>query len=233
MRWFDYVIDFEDFLYLLPGIALSLSARARLMRAYAEGSRIPAGSGLSGAETAQFVMRAAGITGVGIEPAVGELSDHYDPGNKVLRLSPDVYAGRSLAAMGVAAHEAGHAIQDASRSPGLVVRNVIVPLANLGSQVFWLLIVAGVVMGLIRLIMLGIIVFSLVVALQLLNLPVEFDASRRGRRMLLSAGLVSVEEEPVVVRVLDAAAWTYVAASLTGAFTPLYDLVRFGRKSGE
>lgn len=113
------------------------------------------------------------------------------------------------------------------------MRNVIVPLANLGSQVFWLLIVAGVVMGLIRLIMLGIIVFSLVVALQLLNLPVEFDASRRGRRMLLSAGLVSVEEEPVVVRVLDAAAWTYVAASLTGAFTPLYDLVRFGRKSGE
>ena len=226
MIWLDYL------LFLLPGIALSIWAQARIMRAYAEGSRIPAGSGLTGAETAQLVMRAGGVTGVGIEPVAGELSDHYDPRNKVLRLSPDVYAGRSLAAMGVAAHEAGHAIQDASGYPGLVARNVIVPLATLGSQVFWLLIAAGLLLGMFRLIILGIILFSMVVVFQLLNLPVEFDASRRGREILLSAGLVSVEEERVVARVLNAAAWTYVAAALTGVLTLLYYLARFGVLGG-
>ncbi len=222
MIWLDYL------LFLLPGIALSMWAQARIMWAYAEGSRIPAGSGLTGAETAQIVMRAGGVTGVGIEPVAGELSDHYDPRNKVLRLSPDVYAGRSLAAMGVAAHEAGHAIQDASGYPGLVARNVIVPLATLGSQVFWLLIAAGLMLGMFRLIILAITLFSMVVVFQLLNLPVEFDASRRGREILLSAGLVSVEEERVVGRVLNAAAWTYVAAALTGMLTLLYYLARFG-----
>jgi Zn-dependent membrane protease YugP len=226
MIWLDYL------LFLLPGIALSIWAQARIMRAYAEGSRIPAGSGLTGAETAQLVMRAGGVSGVGIEPVAGELSDHYDPRNKVLRLSPDVYAGRSLTAMGVAAHEAGHAIQDASGYPGLVARNVIVPLATLGSQVFWLLIAAGLLVGMFRLIILGIILFSMVVVFQLLNLPVEFDASRRGREVLLSAGLVSVEEERVVARVLNAAAWTYVAAALTGVLTLLYCLTRFGVLGG-
>jgi uncharacterized protein len=223
MIWLDYL------LFLLPGIALSMWAQARIMRAYAEGSRIPAGAGLTGAETAQLVMRAGGVTGVGIEPVAGELSDHR---NKVLRLSPDVYAGRSLAAMGVAAHEAGHAIQDASGYPGLVARNFIVPLATLGSQVFWLLIMAGLMLGMFRLIILGIILFSMVVVFQLLNLPVEFDASRRGREILLSAGLVSVEEERLVGRVLNAAAWTYVAAARTGVLTLLYYLARFGVLGG-
>jgi len=222
MLWFDYL------LFLLPGMIVSSWAQARIMRAYAEGSRIPTASGLSGAETAQLVMRAGGVTGVGIEPVAGELSDHYDPRTKVLRLSPDIYAGRSIAAMGVAAHEAGHAIQDASGYPGLVVRNFIVPLASLGSQVFWLLILAGSMLGMFRLIVAGIILFSLVVLFQLLNLPVEFDASRRGRQILLSAGMVSVEEEQAVARVLNAAAWTYVAAALTGVLTLLAYLVRFG-----
>jgi Zn-dependent membrane protease YugP len=222
MLWFDYL------LFLLPGMLVSTWAQARIMRAYAEGSRIPAGSGLSGAETAQLVMRAGGVTGVGIEPVVGELSDHYDPRSKVLRLSRDVYAGRSLAAMGVAAHEAGHAIQDATGYPGLTVRNFIVPLASLGSQVFWLLIAAGMMLGMFRLIIVGIVLFSLVVFFQVLNLPVEFDASRRGRQILLSAGLVSVEEEQAVARVLNAAAWTYVAAALTGVLTLFAYLSQFG-----
>jgi uncharacterized protein len=226
MLWFDYL------LFLLPGMALSLWAQARIMRAYAEGSRIPASSGLTGAETAQLVMRAAGVTGVAIEPVAGELSDHYDPSRKILRLSRDVYTGRSLAAMGVAAHEAGHAIQDASGYPGLVARNFIVPLASLGSQVFWILIAAGLFLGMFRLIVLGIILFSLVVLFQLLNLPVEFDASRRGRQILLSAGLVNVEQDPVVARVLNAAAWTYVAATLTGVLTLLYYLTQFGLLGG-
>ena len=112
------------------------------------------------------------------------MSDHYDPRHKVLRLSHGVYAGRSLAAVGVAAHEAGHAIQDASRYPGLVVRNLIVPLASIGSTIFWLLIMAGLMLGMMRLVLLGIILFSLTVVFQLINLPVEFNASRRGRQIL-------------------------------------------------
>jgi hypothetical protein len=149
-----------------------------------------------------------------------------------LRLSRDVYEGRSLAAMGVAAHEAGHAIQDATGYPGLVARNSIVPVASLGSQVFWLLILAGMLLGMFRLIVLGIILFSLIVLFQVLNLPVEFDASRRARQILLSAGLVSIEEEPVVARVLNAAAWTYVAAALTGVLWLLSYLTEFGLLGG-
>jgi Zn-dependent membrane protease YugP len=222
MLWFDYL------LFLLPGMLLSTWAQVRILRASAEGSRIPAGSGLSGAETAELVMRAGGVTGVGVEPAEGELSDHYDPRNRVLRLSRGVYAGRSLAAMGVASHEAGHAIQHASGYPGLIARNAIVPVASLGSQVFWMLIAAGLLLGMFRLIIAGIALFTMVVLLQVLNLPAEFDASRRGRQILLSAGLVSVEEEPVVARILSAAAWTYVATALTGAVAMVGDLVRFG-----
>ncbi len=123
-----------------------------------------------------------------IEPVAGQLTDHYDPGHKVLRLSEGVYAGRSVAALGIAAHEAGHAIQDASHYPGLIVRNAIVPVAGLGSTVFWILILAGMFLGMFRLIIAGIILFSATVVFQLINLPVEFDASRRARQMLLSTG---------------------------------------------
>jgi Zn-dependent membrane protease YugP len=123
------VVDLNFVLFALPAIVLALWAQRRISRAYALGSRIPASSGRSGAEAAAVVMNQGGATGVRIEPVAGELSDHYDPRNKVLRLSGEVYDGRSLAALGVAAHEAGHAIQDASGYPGLVVRNLIVPLA--------------------------------------------------------------------------------------------------------
>jgi Zn-dependent membrane protease YugP len=179
-----------------------------------------------------MVMRAEGVTGVGIEPVRGELSDHYDPRHKVLRLSHGVFEGRSLAALGVAAHEAGHAIQDATGYPGLVMRNLIVPLAGIGSQAFWLLIAAGLLLGMMRLVLLGIILFSLLVVFQLVNLPVEFDASRRGRRILLSAGMISPAEERPVADVLNAAAWTYVAATLTSAMTLLYYLFEFGFLGG-
>jgi uncharacterized protein len=223
-------IDF--FLFALPGILLTLWAQARISRAYAAGSRIPAASELTGAQAAIMVMRAAGVTGVAIEPITGELSDHYDPSRRVLRLSHSVYSGRSLAALGVAAHEAGHAIQDASGYPGLVVRNLIVPLASIGSQVFWLLIAAGLLLEMFRLIVLGIILFSLLVVFQLVNLPVEFDASRRGRRILLSTGMITPQEEQPVAAVLNAAAWTYIAATLTSAMTLLYYLFAFGLLGG-
>ncbi len=219
-------------MFAIPGIALSMWAQARISSAYAEGSRIPARAGVTGAEAASMVMQAGGVAGVAIEPVAGELSDHYDPRGKVLRLSQAVYAGRSLAAVGVAAHEAGHAIQDASHYPGMIVRNLIVPMASIGSMLFWVPVMAGLFLGLMKLVMLGIILFSLTVVFQLVNLPVEFNASRRGRQILQSTGLVSPDEDQVVGKVLNAAAWTYVAATLTSVMTLLFYLVQFGLLGG-
>jgi len=227
--WGGYWIEF---MFALPGILLAMWAQARISSAYAEGSRIPAASGLSGAEAAYYVMQAGGVSGVGIEPVAGQLTDHYDPGSKVLRLSEGVYASRSLSALGIAGHEAGHAIQDATGYPGLVVRNLIVPLAGIGSNAFWILIVLGALLHITGLILLGILLFSVTVAFQLVNLPVEFDASRRARQALLSTGLVSVEEDRTVGKVLNAAAWTYVAATLTSVLILLSYLYRFGFLGG-
>jgi Zn-dependent membrane protease YugP len=223
---------FDYFLFALPGIVLSMWAQARISTAYAAGSRVPAASGLSGAEAAALVMKSGGVTGVAIEPVAGELSDHYDPSRKILRLSNGVYADRSLAAVGVAAHEAGHAIQDASHYPGLVVRNLIVPMASIGSSLFWVPVVAGLMFGLNRLILLGIVLFSITVVFQLVNLPVEFNASRRGRQILLSTGAISAQEDQMVGKVLSAAALTYVAATLTSVLQLLYFLARFGMLRG-
>jgi Zn-dependent membrane protease YugP len=225
-------LTIDYFLFALPGLLLSMWAQARISSAYAAGSRIPARAGITGAEAAALVMRAGGVASVAIEPVAGELSDHYDPSHKVLRLSQGVYGGRSLAAVGVAAHEAGHAIQDASHYPGLVVRNLIVPMASVGSMLFWVPVIAGLVLGMMRLVAVGIILFSLTVVFQLVNLPVEFNASRRGRQMLLSTGLVSADEDEVVGKVLNAAAWTYVAATLTSVMTLLFYLFQFGLVGG-
>lgn len=212
----------DYFLFAIPGLLLTLWAQHRIKTAYAEGSRIAAESGLTGAQAAEAIMRSSGAAGVAIEPTAGLLTDHYDPQGKVLRLSEGVYGSRSLAALGIAAHEAGHAIQDAAQYPGLVVRNLIVPLAGLGSSAFGMILLAGVLFQSPKLIILGIVVFSLTVIFQLINLPVEFDASRRARRALLSMGLVSAEEDEVVGHVLGAAAWTYVAGALTSVLTLLY-----------
>ena len=215
-------------LFLLPGAGLALWARSRVSSAYAEGSRVPAASGRTGAEAAAEVLRAAGVDGVRIEPVTGALSDYYDPGAKVLRLSRGVYSGRSLAALGVAAHEAGHAIQDARRVHVLILRNLAVPAAGIGSSVFWLFLVAGVLIPMFQLVLAGIALLSVNVVFQLVNLPVEYDASRRARESLLSAGVIGPAEDTTVGRVLDAAAVTNVAAALTGAPSRLYDLFRFG-----
>src|SRR5215469_3134241 len=178
------------FLFLAPGILLALWAQLRVQSAYAKASRIPARSGLSGAEAADAVLHDARVPGVQIEPVQGFLSDHYVPGQHVLRLSPDVYAGRSLAALGIAAHESGHAIQDARRYPLLSARNALVPLAGVGSNLSWIVLVVGFLLHSMMLITLGIVVFSAVVLFQLVNLPVEFDASRRARVALVEGGLV-------------------------------------------
>jgi Zn-dependent membrane protease YugP len=226
--WFDPVY----FLVLAPGLLLAAWAQFRVKSAYARGSQIPARSGYTGAQAAAALLRAAGVPGVRIEPVEGFLSDHYVPGQRVLRLSPEVYGGRSLAALGVAAHECGHAMQEATRYPVLALRNSLVPLAGIGSNLSWIIIMAGFFLHLAGLIYLGIAAFAVTVVFQVVNLPVEFDASRRARVALVDAGLVTPEEDVTVGKVLNAAALTYVAATLTAVLTLLYFLYRAGLLGG-
>jgi uncharacterized protein len=236
MFFFDPVY----FLFLLPGILLAAWAQWRVRRAYDEASRIAPQNGMSGAEAANEVMHAAGVEGVGIQPVAGYLSDHYDPGSKVLRLSEGVYQERSLAALGIAAHEAGHAIQDNRGYSPLVIRNALVPMANFGSQAAWFIMFAGfAAAGFMHeftigrvLVYLGIAAFSVTVLFQLVNLPVEFDASRRAKIALVDGGLITADEQHYVSKVLNAAALTYVAATLTSLLTLLYFLVRSGVLGG-
>ena len=220
------------FVFLAPAMLLALWAQYRVRSTFSQASQIPSEGGLSGAQAADALLHDAGVSGVDIEPAQGFLSDHYVPGQKVLRLSPDVYAGRSLAAVGVAAHESGHAIQDARGYPLLVMRNFLVPVASVGSNLAWVILLAGFVFSLMPLVYAGILVFSTTVLFQLVNLPVEYDASRRAREALLEAGLVSHQEDAEIKKVLDAAALTYVAATLTSVLTLLYFLFRSGLLGG-
>jgi Zn-dependent membrane protease YugP len=225
-------LDLMYWVFLAPGILLALWAQFRVHRAYAQAHEVPARSGLSGAEAAEAVLHEAGVSGVRVEPVEGFLTDHYVPSEKVLRLSPDVYAGRSLAALGIAAHEAGHAIQDSRRYPLLVIRNFLVPVAGFGSSVSWVLILVGFLLSSLMLVKVGIIAFSAVVVFQLINLPVEFDASRRARLALIEGGLVTRAEDETVGKVLNAAALTYVAATLTSVLTLVYFLFRSGLLGG-
>jgi Zn-dependent membrane protease YugP len=228
------------FLFLAPGMLLAAWAQWRVHSAFHEGDQVPARSGLAGAQAAHEVMRAGGVSGVEIEPVDGFLSDHYDPQAKVLRLSPNVYGGRSLSALGVAAHEAGHAIQDSRHYAPLLVRNALVPLAGIGSNVSWIIIMIGFALMTAAsapvfgkyVVMAGCAAFSLTVLFQVVNLPVEFDASRRARIALVEGGLITADEDVTVKKVLDAAALTYVAATLTSILTLLYFLFRAGLLGG-
>lgn len=216
------------FLFIGPALLLGIWAQFQVKSAYAMASQIAPRSGMSGAEAARYILNQRGLTDVGIETSQGMLSDHYDPRDKTLRLSPDVYNGRSLAAVGIAAHESGHALQDAGGYAPLAIRNGIVPLASVGSSLSWGFIFIGFLLQSFGLVMAGVLLFSLAVVFQLINLPVEFNASNRAREVLLQTGLVTADEEQTVGRVLNAAAMTYVAATVTAVLTLLYYLVRLG-----
>ena len=233
MMYFDPLY----FLFLAPALLLAMWAQFRVKSAYHQTSQMPARAGVTGAQAAMEVLRRAGVTGVGIERADGFLSDHYDPRHKVLRLSPDVYSGRSLAALGIAAHEAGHAIQDQSRYAPLVIRNAVVPLAGFGSNLAMILFMIGLALSAAArgaggsnlgpmLLWGGVLLYSTVVFFQIVNLPVEFNASGRARDILLETGLITADEAPAVRKVLSAAALTYVAATLTAILTLIYLLTR-------
>ncbi len=220
------------FMMIAPAMLLAAWAQWKVQSAFSHGSKIRSASGLTGAQAAKRILEAEGIYNVTIEPIAGMLSDHYDPTHKVLRLSSQVYGSNSIAALGVAAHEAGHAVQDATRYPLLVIRNAVVPLANIGSSASWVLIFAGMLLQITQLFILGVAAFSLTVFFQVVNLPVEFDASRRARNALMMTGLVAPQEDREVGRVLNAAAMTYVAGTITSILTLVYYLIRSGLLGG-
>lgn len=226
------------FVWLAPGLMLALWAQWRTRRAFRQGQAVVPTRRITGAQAAAEVLQFAGITSVAIEPSEDVPTDHYDPRHKVLHLRPEVYYGQSLAALGRAAHEAGHALQDATGYPLLGLRNGLVSMASLGSQVFWLLMLAGCMLVAVQSLwgelvpLLGIEVFSVTVLCQLINLPIEFDASKRAQHLLVHSGMVTVAEAPGVQRVLHAAAVTYVAATLTVVLTRLYCCLRAGLRGG-
>jgi uncharacterized protein len=224
------VLDPVYWLMLAPALLLGFWAQMKVKSTFAEAERVPAP--MPGAQAARYVLDSAGLQHVAIEPVQGFLTDHYDPQQKVLRLSPHVYQAPSMAAVGIAAHEAGHAIQDASRYAPLVVRNLAVPVASFGGGISIVLLMLGAMMDLVGLIWLGIILYSGVVFCQLVNLPVEFDASRRAKEQLDALGIVPARQQDYVRRVLSAAAWTYVAGTLQAVFTLLYFILRFGGLGG-
>lgn len=226
---------FFDPLYFLivgPAILLALLAQVWVKSAYGKWSRVIARSGLTGAQAARDMLAREGITNVRIEQVNGFLSDHYDPGERVLRLSPDVYSGRSVAALGIACHEAGHALQHANGYAFLGLRSVLVPTANIGSWLSFPLIFAGLIFNYAGLILVGIIAFSAVVLFQMITLPVEFNASSRAKDALTNNGVLGYPEEIEGVNaVLGAAAMTYVAATITALAHLLYYVMLFSRRN--
>ena len=203
-----------DGTYVLIILAFLISAlvSAKMNATFSKYSKVRSYCGMTGAQAAQRILSSAGIYDVRIEHVSGKLTDHYDPSNKVLRLSDAVYGNTSIAAIGVAAHECGHAVQHARNYVPLSVRSAIVPVANFGSQLAWPLFLAGLIFSFRPLLMIGILLFCAALLFQIVTLPVEFNASARALRMLDETGIMGRQEIRGTKKVLRAAAMTYVAA---------------------
>lgn len=228
-----FFFDPTYFLIVGPGILLAIWATWKVKSTFARYSEVPSGSGMTGADVARELLRRNNIHHVRVEPHEGFLSDHYDPQEKVVRLSPDVYSGRSISAVGVAAHECGHVLQDAKGYAPMNIRQSLVGPANFGSTFAWILIIGGLFLKITGLIWVGIIAFSAVVLFQLVTLPVEFNASSRARQRLVADGIIGQAEEQEVGRVLNAAAMTYVAGMITSILTLAYYIFRFTSSSSD
>ena len=210
------------FVFMLPGLIFMLWAQHRVKSTYQKFSKVPNDARLTGAQTARLVLDSAGLQNVTIEPVRGELSDHYDPRSRILRLSEGVYGVPSVAAMGIAAHEAGHAMQHAQAYMPLQFRTAIVPAVNIGSNLGIFVLIAGLFLANTTLAWVGVALFGLATLFALVTLPVEFDASNRAKQALAAGGLVNVTEGQGVAQVLGAAAWTYVASFAASLLTLLY-----------
>ena len=213
-------------IFAIPGLILAGLASFYVKSTFSEYSRFRASSGLTGAEAAERMLHSAGIYDVRIERVDGFLSDHYDPTSRTLRLSPDVYDSDSLSAIGVACHEAGHALQDAAGYAPLSLRSALVPVTNISSYVSYFVILLGFIFQAGGMVMLGAILFSAVVLFSIVTLPVEWDASSRAKQLMVSAGIVSASERDNAGKVLNAAFLTYVAAVLSSLLTLLYYIIR-------
>jgi uncharacterized protein len=209
--------------FIVP-LAVGLWAQHRVRRTFARNLEVPASHGLTGAEVARRVLDANGLQDVPIEETPGSLSDHYDPRNRSVHLSTDVYNGRSISSTAVGAHEVGHAIQHASAYAFFRVRSAMFPAVAFASQIWVLFLIGGIFLQLAGLIVVAVALYSIAVVFQFVTLPVEFDASRRAKGQLRDLGLVASTEAAGVQSVLKAASWTYVAGALAAIATLLYYL---------
>ncbi len=224
-----YGIFDPTYILVIIGIVITLAASAKVKTTFGKYSRVGSASGMTGAQVAERLLRDAGIYDVRIERISGDLNDHYDPKNKVLRLSDPVYGQTSLAAIGVAAHECGHAIQHQESYAPLNIRSALVPVANIGSMAAWPLIILGLLLSFNQtLIYLGIILFGAAVLFQIITLPVEFNASKRAIQKLGQTGILYGDELKHSKKVLDAAALTYVAAAAATILQLLRLIILFG-----
>lgn len=219
-------------LFIAPALLLSLWASFRTRSTFNKYSKVRTARGLTGAQAAAEMLRAAGIHDVEIVPTAGMLSDHYNPATKKLALSEPVYGSPSIAAAGVACHEAGHAIQHAEHYKPLWLRSALVPTANIGSSLGYFVMLFGLILQSTNMVMVGAVLFSAVLLFQLVTLPVEFDASARAKRLAVANGIVLPQEGEGMAKVLNAAALTYVAAAVSTLMTLLYFLLRSGLLGG-
>jgi hypothetical protein len=204
---------------LIPAVILGFWAQAKVRSAYAKYSKVRAASGMTGAQAARYLLDRAGLTEIKIEPIAGNLTDHYDPRVKTLRLSEGVYSSPSLAALGIAAHESGHAMQHRDGYWPMTVRSALVPVANLGSGMMLPLVIGGLLFAIKPLLTIGIVLYTGAVLFQIVTLPVEFNASSRAIKVLEGSGALHPDEVGGARKVLSAAAMTYVAATLASVLT--------------
>ena len=226
--YYGYYFDPTYILIIIAAI-ISLIAQWRVNSAFSKYSRVASMSGMTGAQAARMILQSNGINDVSVQRISGKLTDHYNPSTKVLNLSESVYGSTSVAAIGVAAHECGHAIQHARGYFPLSLRTALVPVANIGSQLSWVFIIVGAILSFNQtLITIGIIMFSAAVLFQLVTLPVEFNASARALEQLESNGILYRDEVSQTRKVLSAAALTYVAAAASSILQLLRLLLLFG-----
>lgn len=233
MLIFGFMFDPLFMAFMAPALLISIWASFRVKGTFNRFSRVGTASGLTGAQVARMILDRNGLHEVPVERTAGRLSDHYDPGRRTLRLSPDVHDHSSVAAVGVAAHEAGHALQHQQHYVPLFLRNTIAPVAAVTSNLSFFLIMIGVFINALGLMRIGVVLFSVGVVFTLITLPVEFNASSRARVILAEYGVVSHSEAEGVNKVLGAAAMTYVAAALAAVTQLLYFLLRSGLLGGD
>jgi uncharacterized protein len=218
-------------LLLIPGMLLVFWAQQRVQGTYRKYSEVSSRMGMTGAQVAEMILYRMGVTNVSVEPVAGELTDHYDPSAKAVRLSEVVYGSTSLAAAAVAAHECGHVLQDVQGYKPMNLRAALVPAVNLGSNLGPILIMAGLGLGALGLAQIGILFFAAVIVFHVVTLPVEFDASSRALKLIDEYGILQGEENQAARKVLNAAAFTYVATALYALLQLLqFVLIIMGRR---